>query len=51
MNHAEELRKMSDDELVEAIYQLMSNAVSCPTCFYKSGKERLELWMKLEVKE
>ena len=49
MTHAEELRKMTEEQLLEAIYQLCANAATCPTCFFKNGKERLEMWLKLEV--
>lgn len=48
MTNAERLRQMTEEELIETIYQFMSNAVACPTCFYKNGKERLVLWMQLE---
>jgi hypothetical protein len=51
MTHAEELRKMTDEQLLEAIYQLCANAATCPTCFFKNGKERLELWLKMGVHE
>ena len=47
---ADRLREMSDSELTEEIYRLMGNAAECPDCFWKSGRERLELYMKMEAK-
>ena len=46
----ERLREMSDSELTEEIYRLMGNAAKCPDCFWKSGRERLELYLKMECK-
>ena len=47
---ADRLREMSDSELTEEIYRLMGNAAKCPDCFWKSGRERLEMYMKMEAK-
>lgn len=49
--NADKLRQMTDGQLLEEIYRLMDNAVACPECFRKSGKERLELWLKMRAKD
>lgn len=51
MTHAEELRKMTDEELLNELLRLMENAVACPTCFRNHGKERLKLWLETRVNE
>lgn len=47
----ERLREMSDSELIEEIYRLQGNAAKCPDCFWKSGRERLEMYMNMEAKQ
>ena len=49
--NADRLREMTDDELVDELYRIQGNAVACPDCYWKSGKERLDLWLKMEVSE
>lgn len=49
MTNAEKIRQMTDEELAEIIYKLQDNAVACPDCFRKNGKQRLELWLKTRV--
>ena len=49
--NADRIRQMSDSELTEELYRLMGNAAKCPECFWKSGRERLELYLKMRVKE
>jgi len=51
MTNADRIRQMSDKELLETIYQLQGNAAACPNCYYRNGKERLEFWLKTEVKD
>ena len=51
MTNAERIRKMTDEELLEEIYRLMDNAVACPECFRKSGKERLRLYLRMKSRE
>ena len=48
--NADKIRQMSDSELTEELYRLMGNAAKCPDCFWKSGRERLELYLKLGSK-
>ena len=48
--NADKIREMSDSELTEELYRLMSNAAKCPDCFWKSGRERLELYLNMESK-
>ena len=49
--NADRLREMTDAELTEELYRLMGNAAKCPDCFWKSGRERLEMWIKLECND
>lgn len=49
--NADRIRQMSDSELTEELYRLMGNAAKCPECFWKSGRERLEMYLKMGVKE
>ena len=49
--NADRVRHMSDEELLETIYQHMGNAAACPDCFRKNGKERLQMWLEMENKE
>ena len=49
--NAERIRQMTDAELTEELYRLMGNAAKCPECFWKSGRERLEMYLKMRVKE
>lgn len=49
--NADRIRQMSDSELTEELYRLMGNAAKCPECFWKSGRERLEMYLKMRVKE
>ena len=49
--NADRIRQMTDSELTEEIYRLMGNAAKCPECFWKSGRERLEMYLKMETKE
>lgn len=51
MTNADRIRQMTDEELLETLYQLQGNAVACSTCYYKNGKERLEFWLKTKVKD
>ena len=51
MTNADRVRKMTDEELEELIYQFMGNAAACPDCFRKNGKERLQMWLAMENKE
>lgn len=48
--NADRIRQMSDSELTEELYRLMGNAAKCPECFWKSGRERLELYLKMREK-
>ena len=45
MNHAEEIRQSSDEELVQIIGKLQDIAAACPECHKKTGVERLRLWL------
>lgn len=49
--NADRIREMTDSELIEEIYRLMGNAAKCPDCFWKSGRERLEIWITMEAKD
>ena len=49
--NADRVRQMSDEELLETIYRHMGNAAACPDCFYKNGKERLQMWLEMDNKE
>lgn len=49
--NADRIRQMSDSELTEELYRLMGNAAKCPECFWKSGRERLELYLKMREKK
>ena len=49
--NADRVRHMTDEELLETIYQHMGNAAACPDCFRKNGKERLQMWLEMENKE
>lgn len=51
MTNAERIRQMSDEELLETIYRLQENAVSCPVCLRNKGRERLKIWLSLPVSE
>ena len=48
--NADRIRRMSDSELTEELYRLMGNAAKCPECFWKSGRERLEMYLKMREK-
>ena len=48
--NADRIRQMSDAELTEELYRLMGNAAKCPECFWKSGRERLEMYLKMREK-
>lgn len=49
--NADLIRSMTDAELTEELYRLMGNAAKCPECFWKSGRERLEFYLKTRAKE
>lgn len=49
--NADRIRQMSDAELTEELYRLMGNAARCPECFWKSGRERLEMYLKMREKK
>ena len=49
--NADRIRQMSDAELTAELYRLMGNAAKCPECFWKSGRERLEMYLKMRGKE
>lgn len=49
--NADRIRQMSDSELTEELYRLMGNAARCPECFWKSGRERLEMYLKMREKK
>ncbi len=49
--NADKLRSMTDEELCEELFRLMDNAVACPECFQKSGKERLKLYLKARARD
>ena len=51
MTNADRVRKMTDEELEELIYQFMGNAAKCPDCYYRNGRERLKLWLELPAEE
>ena len=51
MTNADRIRQMTDEELCEEIFRLMDNAVACPECFKKSGKERLKLYLKTRARD
>ena len=48
--NADRIRQKSDSELTEELYRLMGNAAKCPECFWKSGRERLEMYLKMREK-
>jgi len=49
--NADKIRSMTDEELLEEIYRLEDNAVACPECFRKSGKERLKLYLESKARD
>ncbi len=51
MTNADRIRQMTNEELLEEIYRLQGNAVACPDCYRKNGKQRLRIYLDLKVKD
>lgn len=51
MTNADRIRQMTDEELLDEIYRLQGNATACVACWEKTGKERLRLYLSMEVKD